>query len=305
MRPAIVIPERSTDNFGDPINFLVNTVRGLNNTVTQAPIEMDFSKVKFVSPLVVGGLSALHEHYLSVGIGCTISLGNISGPYLERLRFPEGINPDKIGLDEYFKIVQTFGSKSYLPITVFPASKKDSSATIRDKAISALGNVIKAQMTLSGNVYEAIMYLISELTNNVADHAGTDKGRIMAQYFSSKNYMDLCIADCGKGLLQSYIDSGKYSATTDEEAIILALSGKSTKEDAVSRGFGIPTSKAILTKGLRGKFLLWSGEAMYYEDSDKTEILAFQKVAKWQGCYIAMRIPTQNIADFNIYKFVS
>ncbi|HTF04429.1 MAG TPA: hypothetical protein VK826_10395 [Bacteroidia bacterium] len=283
----------------------MNTVLGLNNIQTNSPISIDFSGTRFVSPIVIAGLSALHEHYLALGISSKITTGINAQSYLDTVHFPAGVGPDVIGLEEFIRLIQTFESKTYLPITVFPATVSSGSSLVRNKALSALGQVIKSQLKLSGSVFSAIMYLISELTNNVADHSGTDKGRIMAQYFPSKNYMDVCIADCGKGLLQSYLDSGKFELTSDEEAIQLALSGKSTKEDAVSRGFGIPTSKRMLTQGLRGKIFIWSGEALYYEDAEKTQILSFRKVSRWQGCFIAMRIPTQNIADFNIYQFVS
>lgn len=305
MRPPIVIPRWTLDNFGDSIQFLMNVVRQLNHFEVPAPIEFDFSATKFVNPIILTGLSALQENYLDMGIPSSITCNSGIESYFSTIRFPHGISPDPAAFSDFIKLMESFEGKTYLPITRFPTSVVAGSAAIRDRALSALGNTIQKQLGLPTNIYSGVMYLISELTNNVADHSKAQCGRITAQYFPSKNYMDVCIADCGKGLRASYLDSGIYQPASDDAAIQLALSGNSTKEEVASRGFGIPTSRKLLTQGLRGKLFFWSGEAMHYEDVEGTQILSFPSVSRWQGCLIAMRIPTQNIEGFNILEFVS
>lgn len=44
----------------------------------------------------------------------------------------------------------------------------------------------------------ALMYLIDEAVNNVLHHAHDDKGYLLAQFYQSKGYIDIVIADIGR-----------------------------------------------------------------------------------------------------------
>jgi hypothetical protein len=116
--------------------------------------------------------------------------------------------------------------------------------------------------------------------------------------------MDICIVDNGIGLLQGYINSGKYDVASDEDAINLVVRGKSTKDLPESRGFGLSTSRKMLVEGLKGKFLLFSGSAMFIQTIEKEEIASFETNFKFNGCYVALRIPTFNNKEFDFYKYI-
>jgi hypothetical protein len=147
------------------------------------------------------------------------------------------------------------------------------------------------------------MYLIDEAVNNILHHSGEESGFIMAQIYkeskdSINKYLDISIADVGFTLLENYKSSDKYShILSHKEAIECGIEGKSTKSNNIDRGFGISTSKKMLVKGLGGKYLLFSGNAINIHTSEKNEIIELENVF-WQGAYVVLRIPLQYLGDF-------
>lgn len=302
---VIKIPERTSDNFGDPISKLLNIQLEINNLNPDTEKQFDFSECKFFNPYLLGGITSIYQNEISKNNKITIRLPNsfTIKEYLNTIHFPHGFpyNPNEI---ENFQIaLNYFDTKTYIPIVFFPATKTGNNSEIREKILFAVNNLFKVQLKLSGGVLQAIYYMIDELTQNIVDHSNCDKGLVFAQFYPSKNYMDICISDNGIGLLQGYINSGKYSIESDKESLSLAVTGKSTKDLPESRGFGLSTSRKMLVKGLKGKFLLWSGSAMFIQTVENEEILALKSEYKFQGCLIALRIPTFNNKEFNFYDF--
>ena len=81
------------------------------------------------------------------------------------------------------------------------------------------------------------------------------------------------------------LTAGIICRQVDEEAITLALNGKSTKPEANSRGFGIPTSRKMLVNGLRGKFFMWTGTAFMYQNVEKEEIISVPEQFYWNWLF--------------------
>ena len=107
--------------------------------------------------------------------------------------------------------------------------------------------------------------MIEETLDNITEHSNSDRGFIFAQSYPTKGYLDLCIADRGVSLLGSYQRIQGNEISTDLEAIEAANRGLSSKNlpDAENRGYGIYTSKRMLTEGLGGQYLLLSGSSFY------------------------------------------
>jgi len=270
----IKIAARVSDDFGDPISKLSGYVHKLNTLPEEEEIIFDFSEVKFVSPYILGGLAAQIVRLKAEGRTVIIEThGNVEG-YLKAVYFPEGFTSSTRDIDNAEAKLLSYHRKNFIPLVSFPATKQDAQNKLREQLLSVIHSIFKTQLKLEGNVLQAVYYLVDELTQNIADHSGIENGLLVAQFYPTKNYMDVCIADCGKGLKQSYVDSGNYLPTSDEEAITLALNGKSTKPEANSRGFGIPTSRKMLVNGLRGKFFMWTGTAFMYQNVEKEEIIS-------------------------------
>lgn len=300
----IKIPHRFSDNFGEPINYLLDLLMLIQeNNPTE--IKFDFSASKFISPFVVGGIVAIASSLKSQGkkVELIVSTDNTIPSYFNAIHFPEGFNFNGMTSEEMNIKLENYNSKTYIPLILFPTAAGKVESSLRENVLSAINSILKKQLRLTGNLLEAIYYLVDELTNNISDHSQSEKGILFGQFYPTKNYMDICIVDFGKGIKQTYLDTGKASPKTHDEAIELAINGRSTKDQAISRGFGIPTSRKMLTEGLKGKFFLCSGNAMFYQNSEKQEIIALPEQAHFQGCIVSLRIPTLPNTQFDFYKY--
>ncbi len=66
--------------------------------------------------------------------------------------------------------------------------------------------------------YDFMEYAVSELINNVLQHAN-GRGFISAQYYKKSDRVQVCIADIGIGVRASFIDSGFFSIKIQDEAV--------------------------------------------------------------------------------------
>jgi hypothetical protein len=133
-----------------------------------------------------------------------------------------------------------------------------------------------------------VHYPITELVTNIFDHSQQDKGFIFGQFYPKKNYLDICIVDCGRGLAKTY-EEAKGVKFTDSEAIVEVLKGHSTKP-SIERGYGVRTSKQVVCDCLGGEFILFSGSAALVADKNGRKIVSLPDFY-WQGVVAAYRIP--------------
>jgi hypothetical protein len=301
----IKIPARNSDNFGDPVELLLSYTQTINSC-TENCIRIDLNSCQFISPFLIGGLSVLIQRAKNRGIQVNLDDRQTNPSflnYLHTIYFPGGyaFPPET---STYESMLSSYHSKTYLPLVIFGAGTGKTQSEIREKILSAVNSIFKNQLNLSGNILQAIFYMVDELTQNIVDHSGSECGSLFAQFYPSKNYMDICVADVGVGLFQSYMRSGKFNPQNDQEALNYAIYGKSTKPLPESRGFGISTSRRMLVEGLKGKFLMLSGTAMYYQAIDSQNIAAIPHESNFPGTYIALRIPVLENQQFRFYKYV-
>ncbi|WP_016777415.1 ATP-binding protein [Anaerophaga thermohalophila] len=258
-------------------------------------IELDFCTYKFSPPLLGIFFAAFLEgnpKYRAVNIGST--------GYLNYQYFPFGLKPEVI--EEWEQLLDAYKCKSYLPLIRFSTLKNDDATQTRNNVISHANLMIGSITGMPANYKSAISYLLSEISDNIVDHSRAEYGWISFQYYPQKGYLDLCIADAGIGLLQSY---KKYRGEKDYshienhlEAVEYVIKGESTK-DQHERGYGVHTSREILLKGLKGKFVMFSGNGLMIDYN----LLDFQ--CHYDGTLVMFRIPCGNYDDnFGIYSFV-
>ena len=114
---------------------------------------------------------------------------------------------------------------------------------------------------------KTIGYIITELVDNVLEHANTSIGAIVcAQYYPRSNCIRIGIADTGIGIREAINQS--HAASTDIDAIQLALwpgiTGTTTKEGGTeyNAGAGLFFIKSIASVN-RDYFVIYSGNAFY------------------------------------------
>lgn len=298
------MPDKVYDlQFEQPRNNLLGTqlkeVIDFINFIDKNPLAkniiVNLKNIRFVQPTFILSLAVLSDILGKKGSTLTFNqpVDGLCTSYLNRINFPSGIRPDKIS--SWADILRKYESRTYLPIINFPTDRSEINSNIRERLLSQLNLLIKTKLRLDPEYEGAVSYLISEITDNIIEHSGYDRGWLMVQYYPTTLYLDICIIDTGKTILGSYRDHGRSEITSDTIALENALQGLSTKSD--DRGTGLRTSRAISMDGLEGDFVLFSGHALYYRKS-----ISYLPV-KWPGTFVAMRIKN-GIKKFSIYNFI-
>lgn len=255
---------------------------------------IDFSDFRYCPPL----LSVFFACYLENNPSLNIENLQNSG-YFNAIRFPFGIEPKDI--DNWSEYLDSFKSKSYLPLIHFSTLKDGITEIERNNLLSHLNDLIRKISGLPVNYYSAISYLISELTDNIVDHSKSSKGWLSFQYYRRERFLDLAIADTGIGLLNSYKEyKGEKdfsSINTHIEALDNVIKGNSTKSE--ERGYGVHTSREMIIDGLGGTFVMISGDAIIVNYN------LFDFKCIFEGTLIFLRIPCGSYNNsFSINKYI-
>ena len=163
---------------------------------------------------------------------------------------------------------------------------------------------MRHQLNITGQLRTAISYLISESMDNIVDHANVPNGWIMVQNYPSKQFLDICILDTGVGIRGSYVNNNFFEIVNDEMAIRQAINGQSTKQISETRGYGINTSRRMLVDGINGKYFLYSGAAFYVYTSELEQITPLNRLYRWNGTMLALRIPRNIPAKFDYSAYL-
>jgi len=169
-----------------------------------------------------------------------------------------------------------------------------------ENVINCLRGILTDKIGPVDGLADAITYSISEIFNdNIREHSQSKYGWFSAQYYPTKEYLDMCIVDNGITIKGSYI-AQNIRVKDDSEAIKLALEGKSSKTE--ERGFGLRTTKNIITKSLlNGKFLIVSGSAGYYANKKKQQFFSLNPY--WHGTIVSIRINKVK-GRIDIYRYL-
>lgn len=119
-------------------------------------------------------------------------------------------------------------------------------------------------------LFDLLQYSVSELANNVAQHAGKP-GFAMAQYNGQTDLIRVAIADSGIGIRQSFAATGSphlRPAMTDAEILMLALQPKVSSKSHLTTPWGASINAGVGLTLLKefcmetgGRFLIASGGA--------------------------------------------
>ena len=264
----------SSDNF---VPQLVTVGKNLK-IITQATTPLDCSNLIWVSPVSILPIAAsIHQKGVEV---------NGVKPYLTTVSFPNGIDdPDSLPTD-----------KTYLPIIRFPTNSEN----VTEKITTGFTKLVLKHIGFGNLITNAFFYAVDEMITNAYEHSASKWGWVFAQYYPTKNFLDVVILDQGHGLRKAYEHTFKQSIS-DEEAIRKALEGNSIKKDK-ERGYGLRTTKKLVTQSeLNGKFLVISGTKGYF--SEKSRDLFFDlETWAWEGTIIIMRLnKVQNLVNYTDY----
>ncbi|HRH36025.1 MAG TPA: hypothetical protein PKY12_13255, partial [Catalimonadaceae bacterium] len=228
--------------------------------------------------------------------------------YMSLLNYPDGLQFSWPYPENLEKLFEKFKDASYLPILNFPVDSSDQSDQFRQKLISFFESLLIQQGELKGETIFAMKYFVNELIDNMVNHSRVPTGKIFAQAFPTKRFVDICLLDMGRTLLESYQEDerSRYPNINNHlEAMDAAANGKSTKDMEITRGYGISTSRRMLTEGLSGNFFMLSGSAWFYQDLKTEASGIFTNNVFWPGIYTAIRIPLWESPGFSVSRFVT
>ena len=280
----------------DGLLAAIDTIH-LINEATDENITLDFSDVKFITPLFVLPLVV----YLN-SCDKNITIVNMN-EYLQTIGFATGMCPDKMRKSEFIAIMEKYSQKTYIPIVSFPATKDSDDE--KDAILSTVESIIMRQLKLDSNISTGLKYMLGESIDNIIQHAQSERGYIFAQSYPNKKFIDICIADSGITLLGSYQTLPDNEIESDLEAIQAANRGISTKNlpNAENRGYGIITSKKMLIDGLGGSFIMMSGNALHLYNSEHQKFIETPSGIRWDGTIIALRMPYLN-KNFHYINYI-
>ena len=249
-----------------PTKKLIETLKKSNN-------QIDLSLVDFSFPIMILPLAALISEK---SLSHTLPKNQQCADYLKYFNFPNGFT-------------EFVSSTKYIPIYKFSASKADAKS-ISDKS-EILKNLISICLeklgTPKGSV-DALNISVDEIISNIEDHSEAKYGWINAQYYPTKEYLDICILDRGITINGKYKKVGKDFGD-DREALKCALYGESAKPEKL-RGSGLRTFTKMVTQGFKGEMIIISGDAIVYAN-EKSDSLIQKLSLRWDGTIVALRIP--------------
>lgn len=296
----------TTRDFGSGFRVVFDSLESFQ--ITCESIEYDFSQCGFINPSSLLPLVALKESslYSDRMIISKSTFSNRVSSYLDTIHFPNACATANMNEQELENFLSMYIRKSYVPIICFPGTNSNTDATKRDMVIGSTGGLLAKSLKLNPDAHSVIMMLLSELTNNIGDHANVSKGYIVAQHFAGNHYLDLCIADCGMGILKAFqTEKPALQLKTSDQAIERAVRGESTKQDPIGRGFGLSGSIEML-RSLGGQFILCSGDSSFVSRTSLPGgIVNTPNGISWPGCWVLIRVTTRIPTGFNYLKFYS
>ena len=224
--------------------------------------------------------------------------------YLNSICFDRLLHFGNEKKEDIESVMQQYTDKTFLPLCSFAMTDSN-----KDTFGSVIRNVIVKQADIESGLYTSLSYLISELLDNVFEHSQSPNGYVFSQYLKSEGVINLCIGDVGISVYGSFKNAGLYQEEIDGKeaaALRLANEGYSSKNrpNAENRGYGIPTSKAMLVRGIKGAFFMLSGTAFHRFENDSNDYIDLQNLFRWNGTIILLRIPTKIPEGFNYVDYL-
>jgi hypothetical protein len=151
---------------------------------------------------------------------------------------------------------------------------------------------------------QAYLYVLSEMVDNIYQHARSTHAFAMAQYYPARGVMELSFMDDGITIPKSLeLGTGRpYLVDRASDAIYDALNGLSSKPGG-ERGYGLPTSVRMVNE-LGGDALVVSGRGCLVARPRLAPLLyTLRAVEELEGTLVTLRLPDSS-KTINFYDFV-
>jgi len=224
--------------------------RVVAETETADSVLWDFSEVTFLHPFFLAPL-AIYKNTSDKRIEC-VNIPLRLQAYLNSICFDRMLHFDKETRKDIVDVFERYLDKPHIPLCSFSMTDIN-----KDIIGSVVHRIILSQAKMGRGGSSPLSYLISELFDNIYEHSCSTNGYVFSQYSESMRAIDLCIADTGINIFNSFKNAAicqKEIDNKEAEALKLANEGYSTKNrpEAENRGYGLSTSKEMLVVGMKG-----------------------------------------------------
>ncbi|MEI8716336.1 ATP-binding protein [Mesorhizobium sp. ISC11] len=274
--------------------------RELRSIQASEEIQLDFGEVRFTSPA-----------WLAI-IGGSLRQLKIDHPKIKRraLNYRHLGYAGHMGFFGYLglnfgsPLGAALGSETYVPLTErFTAEVRCAAAEKMvpvGEHIHAEAERLAAVLTCtdSGALQDTLAYAIREIIRNVVEHSEAHSYTFAAQYWPSRQEVEMVVSDQGIGLASSLRQNSNLSIESDADALTTAIQpGMSSKawrksrhdDDWANSGYGLFMTEGLCRLG--GIFQLMSGDVVL-------DIRGAQKrlhPASWAGTVVVLRLDTSQL----------
>ena len=187
---------------------------------------------------------------------------------------------------------------SYVPLVRLPRNPRNCQDILRRLQDLSLTTEL---FSLNRDAYQ---YLLSELVDNIYEHAQSHHAYVMAQSYPAKGLIETSFMDDGVTIVTSLADGTGRSYRPEKayQAILDALSGRSAKAGG-ERGYGL-SSSVRLVNALGGEALVVSGRgAVVSEPGGEVSPFSLPPRLGLDGTLVSLRIP-ESKRRVNLYSLV-
>lgn len=185
----------NSNKLSDVLKSLVQFVESLK-ICTEQNITIDCTSVHSVHPIFS---VALNNSIASLNKNIQFINENED---LKRISFSSAIRAEELKEDDLHSILSKNNSCNSTPLISFPASAEN--AVQKDRIVSLVENFMREQYQIAANVFYGMKYVNGEFICNITEHSQSERGFIMGAFNSKEQYIDLCIADEGISVYNSY-----------------------------------------------------------------------------------------------------
>ena len=284
---------------GFSFNYLIKVIA---ETEASEAVLWDFTGVTTLHPFFLAPL-AIYKNTSGRNIEC-VNMSLRLQSYLNSICFDRMLHFDRDSREDIEAVMAQYLDRTYIPLCSFAMTDAN-----KDSFGSIMQRIITKQTNIGRGGGSSLSYLISELLDNIYEHSHSKNGYVFSQYLEHEGMIDLCIADTGVTIFNTFKNAGLYQKEIDNnevEALKLANEGYSTKNrpEAENRGYGISTSKEMLVVGMKGAFFMMSGGAFHRYENGANDYIDLKDLFNWKGTVILMRIPVNLPEGFNYIDYL-
>jgi hypothetical protein len=188
-------------------------------------------------------------------------------------------------LDWILNVDEVPAEGTYIPIVHLPESPEACQGVLsRLEDLSGKTRLFSENRT-------AYRYLLSELIDNIYQHARASHAYVMAQFYPAKGLIEAGFMDDGVTIRGSLEEgtSARYSTESGPQPILDALGGRSAKSTE-ARGFGLGSSVRV-ANALGGEVMIVSGDgAVVATEDGNIQPFSLTKERKLGGTLVSIRL---------------